>query len=642
MTLLGRALSRDATYYTIGGAAVFPLGIATALVSTRYLEPAEYGQLALLMLLASLATIVYGLGVIQGTLIWAYGTAGDDGDEDGAGEELGSAEPGVAMIRAQRRRVMGSGLVLATIVAAVGTALLIAGADRIADLIGGTDELREGVIWAAISAGLGSLWRLGLQVYRMERRVAMYLVVSVSRPLFALAATVVLLSEGYGIVGAIAAVALGTALSLFIGIGAALSSYAIGFRPSDFAQIIRRGRRFIPIIAAVWLVGNADLWVLSRFSSAPEVGLYRLASRFGVFPSYVTSAYLMAWMPMQRSSIFSAAVAARSKGRVTSTMFTYYCIGAMGLLLVLTVCSELFIGLAPSAYAEAAPLVPSVAAAVTAHGAIYALYRLGKFDHRRLVYILMITLAALVLTLLGSVLAGPLGGYGVALAGTVGSLLGAAGMVVAIQRGRRPIPFQWARIAGSVTIATIAIVLVSVSPTTGAIRVVQDVVALVLYPLALLATGVVPRDALRDVADVIRAALPRRTGGRALARRVETLSPDQREAILLWVGHELSTTPTLEIDPRHRHGLAALTRGLRALTGDGAPSERDAEVGAYLTYRGSHVDRDLLAEELVEAGIDALELHVLDDAYQTLRQARRRLSPNRHAGERGEAPSLSS
>ena len=83
MTLLGRALSRDAAYYTIGMASVFPLGIATALVSTAYLEPAEYGRLGLLMIFSSLATIVYGLGVMQGTLMWAYGAAGDDGDDDG-------------------------------------------------------------------------------------------------------------------------------------------------------------------------------------------------------------------------------------------------------------------------------------------------------------------------------------------------------------------------------------------------------------------------------------------------------------------------------------------------------------------------------------------------------------------------------
>ena len=624
-TLLGRALSRDATYYTLGMASVFPIGIATALVSTHYLEPTEYGQLGLLMLFASLATIVYGLGVIQGTLMWAYGAGGDDGDDEGGEEDLAPAEPEVAMIRAKRRRVMGSGLVLSVMIAALGTAGLVAAAEPVAELIG-TASLREGVIWAAVSAGLGAIWRLALQVYRLERRAAMYLVISVSRPLFALAGTVILLSEGYGLEGAIAAVAIGTALSMLLALGAGLSSYAIGFRPSDFAEIARRGRRYVPIIAAIWLLGNADLWVLSRFSTGPEVGLYRLASRFGIFPSYVTSAYLMAWMPMQRSSVFQAAARLRTKEVLQSTMFSYYCIGAMGLLVLLTVCSELFIGLAPSEYAQAAPFVPAVAASVTAQGTIYALYRIGRFRYRRWVYLLTLTVSAVVLTGLGSVLAGPLGGYGVALAGTVGSLLGAAVFVVVIQRGKRPIPFQWGRIARAVGIAAALIVLVSMSPATGVLRVLQDLVALVLYPLALVLTGVVSRDVVGDLAGVARAAVPRRPGGRKLVRRVDALPPDQRAAIRQWVGHEPAKEPTLEVDPRDRASLTALTHGLQALTGHGEPSERDAEIGAYLTHRGSHVDRDLLAERVIEQGTDALELHLLDDAYQTLRQARRRLA----------------
>ena len=436
----------------------------------------------------------------------------------------------------------------------MGTAGLVAAAEPVAELIG-TASLREGVIWAAISAGLGAIWRLALQVYRLERRAAMYLVISVSRPLFALVGTMILLSEGYGLEGAIAAVAIGTALSMLLALGAGLSSYAIGFRPSDFAEIVRRGRRYVPIIAAIWLLGNADLWVLSRFSTGPEVGLYRLASRFGIFPSYVTSAYLMAWMPMQRSSIFQAAARARTRAVLQSTMFSYYCIGAMGLLLLLTVCSELFIGLAPSEYAEAAPFVPAVAASVTAQGAIYALYRIGRFRYRRWVYLLTLTLSAVVLTGLGSVLAGPLGGYGVALAGTVGSLLGAALFVFVIQRSKRPIPFQWGRIAGAVGIAAALIVLVSISPATGVLRVLQDLVALVLYPLALVLTGVVSRDVVGDLAGVARAAVPRRPGGRALVRGVETLPPDQRAAILQWVGREPDKEPTLEVDPRDRPSL---------------------------------------------------------------------------------------
>jgi O-antigen/teichoic acid export membrane protein len=628
MTLLGRALSRDAAFYTLGMASVFPLGIASALVTTAYLEPAEYGRLGLLMIFASLVTVIYGLGVIQGTLMWAYGAAGGDGDDldDGGEEDLGPVEQGVVARREQRRQIMGSGLLLASAVAAVGTAILVANAGVVADIIGGSIPLRQAVIWAAISAGLGSLWRLGLQVYRMERRPAMFLIISVSRPLFALVLTVVLLSHGYGLAGAVAAIAIATGLSLLLSLAGSLKAYVVRFRPSDMAEIIRRGRRFALIIAAVFIITNADLYVLAKFSTGPEVGLYRLASRFGVFPSYVTSAYLMAWMPLQRSSLFAATARARPRESISSTLFTYYCIGAAGLLLLLTVCSELFIGLAPASYAKAAPYVPAVAAAVTAHGSLYALYRIGKIKHRRPMYIAMLTLASVVLAVLGSVLAGPLGGYGVALAAGLGSLMGAAGFAIAIQRGRRPIPFQWGRIAAAVAFAALLVVAVSVSPATGVVRVAQDLLVLAAYPLLLVATGVIPRRVVRDVYALVRAALPIRPGGRRLVRRVESLPPEQQAAISRWVGREPDAAPSLHVDPEDRDSLADLTAAMRALSGRSGRTDQDPEIGAFLTHRGSHVDHDHLAEELVERDADQLELHLLDETYQTLRQAIR-LSP---------------
>ena len=182
---------------------------------------------------------------------------------------------------------------------------------------------------------------------------------------------------------------------------------------------------------------------------------------------------------------------------------------------------------------------------------------------------------------------------------------------------------------------------VSLSPATGVIRDVQDILALVLYPLVLVLTRVVPRRDVRDLLSVVRAMLPRRPGGRDLVRRVSDLQPEQRTAILQWVGREPPGV-TGEVDPRHRLSLTALTRGIRALTREGAPSGRDAEIGAYLTYRGSHVDRDMLAEKLVAAGTDALELHLMDDAYQSLRQARRRLARDGQGSDLDATPSLTS
>ena len=82
---------------------------------------------------------------------------------------------------------------------------------------------------------------------------------------------------------------------------------------------------------------------------------------------------------------------------------------------------------------------------------------------------------------------------------------------------------------------------------------------------------------------------------------------------------------SLTPEPAERDSLAGLTRAMRALIDREGATEHDAAIGAYLTYRGSNADRDMVAERLVEDGTDPLDLHLLDDAYKTLWQARGRL-----------------
>ena len=174
---------------------------------------------------------------------------------------------------------------------------------------------------------------------------------------------------------------------------------------------------------------------------------------------------------------------------------------------------------------------------------MYALYRIARIRHKRKTYVLMLTLACLVLLALGPVLAGPLDGFGVALAGVIGSLLGTIGMVVAIQRSEHPIPFQWRRIASAFVVGALGVVAVTASPVDGALRVLQDAAILAGFPVLMVATGAVPRSALGAVRATARAAVPRRPGARALVERAEQLPRSQRARARALAGrHEAGVT----------------------------------------------------------------------------------------------------
>ena len=71
-------------------------------MTTRFLSPAEFGELALLMVFAAFLTIVYNVGMVQGTFMWVFGAAGEEEVEDA---------PGKAAAAGTKRRALGTGLV---------------------------------------------------------------------------------------------------------------------------------------------------------------------------------------------------------------------------------------------------------------------------------------------------------------------------------------------------------------------------------------------------------------------------------------------------------------------------------------------------------------------------------------------------
>ena len=74
---------------------VFPFSLLQLAVFTRFLEPAEYGELALLMFFSGLSTMIMNLVTLQGALIVTYGHSGDDGGDDGmddGGGDMGAVD----------------------------------------------------------------------------------------------------------------------------------------------------------------------------------------------------------------------------------------------------------------------------------------------------------------------------------------------------------------------------------------------------------------------------------------------------------------------------------------------------------------------------------------------------------------------
>jgi O-antigen/teichoic acid export membrane protein len=610
----GRRLGQDAGVYAAGFAVTLSISLVSVAILTRYLDPAEFGELAVLLFFAALLTVLYNLGFLQGSLAWVFGSSG----EEEAEEVTASQGP------SDRREALGGAIVLTAAIAALGTALTLPAAGALTAVLG-LPGARTAVAFAAVSGALGSLWRLVSNVPRLERRPRLYVAFSALRPVLVLAVTVPLVASGHGVEGAVGGVAAGTALAVAAGLVAIRGSYRPALPFDDFKQILRVGLPFVPVIVAFWVIQNVDLYVLSKYASEEEVGLYRLASRVGVVISYFVSAFLMAWGPLTLTSVFMAATKEHGRTGVGARLVTYYAIFGLGLVVVLTVGADVLVRIAPASYSGAAGLIPVLGVGFLSYGAFIVLYRAARFPRRRVVYAALAVASALLFLVAVVVLTAAFGAYGAAAAAIVAFGAGSLGIVWKSQRGPEPMRFENGRIAAAAGLAAACIAASRVAAgLPGEWHAAVDLAALLAYPVVAIGVGIVPRDHLGPLLDVATGLVPKRTISGAPVEGIACLQPDERAllAAILRDGEDV-TTAARRLSLQESEAGERLLRSLAGVTGIEPPCP-DPPIVSFLFAQCSVAERDAMARRLWEAGVDPDALDLLEEACARLRRAPKR------------------
>jgi O-antigen/teichoic acid export membrane protein len=610
---LGARLTRDTGLYTGGAFAGFLLAVVQVAVVTHYLSPSEFGQLALLLFFAALTTIVYNLGTLQGTFMWVFGATGDEDvdDEDSAGAR-------------DKRKGLGTGLLVTLLICGLGTAVIAIFSSQFAQLILGDSSDGDLIVIAAGSGAAGALWRFTTNVLRLERRPYAYVGMSMVRPILVIAITIPLVATGHGVAGAIGGVAIGSVAAVPVVLISTRRSYALALDRDDLRMILRRGAIFVPVVASFWIAQNVDLYALSKFATDSQVGLYRLAGRIASFVHYFSSALFMAWTPLARTLTFRAAEKEHSREVIGGTMLTYFVLGGMLLILGLTVSADGLVRIAPSSYADAAPLVPLLGGGYLAHGLLVAVYRVARFPGKRTYYVISAILSAAVFIGLAFVLIPWLGASGAALSVIGGFLFAALGMTWLSQHGAKPVEIDYGRIVGGILIAGVCLGLArGAGALAGDWQPLAEIVALLLYPVLLGVTGVITREQRHQIRLVLRQALSRGKDDPETERRVRALDDqDLAELELATVaGWALNTiaasdpgTDTSEISRR-------LVGSLRRVAGLNGAGEHDDRIGEYLFSADLPVaERDAISRSLLSSDVDPGELHTLERTMESLKK----------------------
>jgi O-antigen/teichoic acid export membrane protein len=618
LTLTGGRLTRHTVIYIVGLLAVAPFSLVSVAVLTRLLLPAQYGELGVLFVFAGFATVFYNTGSLHGTFMLVYGASEGEGDDVGAHAEITSAP----------RRALGTGVILTVMIVTAGTALCFALAPEISQALLHHPSGAPLVRWAAVSAAAGSLWRLTVNVFRMERRPGRFALFNATRPLFVVAGVVPLVALGFGTEGALAGTALGTLGATAVCIAMARHSYAFAFSFSDLKKIVRLGAMVVIPVLALYVVHSSDIVLLSRFATAHELGVYRVASRFAVIPSYFASALLMTWAPLERGVLFRATYTHVGEDRVRGALLTYYLLISMTIVVLLDVGANVLVLLAGSEYRSAAPLIPVIGVAFVCYGLFIMLVRTVRVKRRMFFYSFGAVLAVALQVSLSAVTIPWLGAYGAPLAVILGLLVSCAMWIGLAIREKASVSIE-ARpllaLAGAIAVAT-AVQLLGLALWPAGRPVVLTLV-FSSYVITLLALKAIPRRHFRPLLRLGRAALRSELGSSSPATGLERLDRAQRNLLaaierdgdsVAELAERLGSTER-KVSCQYVAALRELIGAARAAAGT---EELTPRIAAYLLSREPEAQRDVIGHKLMEQGADSLELIELDAAAHRLRALR--------------------
>jgi O-antigen/teichoic acid export membrane protein len=599
--------------------------MAMLVLVAQFLGPSELGRYSLLLFLGALITHALYIPTKPGTISRTFG-GGDEEDDDDDEDET-SSNP---------KRSLGVGLVLAGVLGLIAAAVIILFRDWIAEVLLGTSKDGDLVLWAGILGATGAVFRLASITLWFEQRPSAYVAAEIARPLLGIAILTPLVAAGLGVEGAIVGVTAGTAAAAAFAVVMLRGSFEPALNLDEVAAITRKGATRAPIMLSLFTIQQGDVFLLSRFVDHADVGLYTLASRLGLAVSFAPQGFRLAMRPLRKTALMPAAKEQYGKQVFQGQLLGYFLLLCIGAILVMVLAAEPLIQLAPSEYADAAPLIPLSAAAMI----MPPLYRTVNGtvtwpNKGRGSFIIGTVTAALAFIGLTVLLAPELGIYSppVALLASFG-----AAAVITFVRGQlsqQRIAFPYVAVATALALAAaIAAAYHLLRPSAVVAELVLAAVAMAVYVGLLFALRVIPESHRPALSHMVRSSVRGHADRFNPRRGLRSLDAGEREAL-----HEVVMTRVpeerFEVAPNGEDGAEGadgatlpaeeLVRSLRrAGVRGGMPVRRrskyDAEIAKFLFSDEPIAVRQATMRRLLDAGEQAGDLRALEDLVARLQK----------------------
>ncbi|MBX7186647.1 MAG: oligosaccharide flippase family protein [Vicinamibacteria bacterium] len=405
----------------------------------HFLAPEDYGALALLFLLSTFLKPVVRLGLDSGFFRIYY---------DLKSEERPRFANTVAWFAAG---VSASAFVGIWVFAAPVSELLFGH--------GG------GVLWVrlvAVDLLASSFVFVPFALFRAEGRASLLSTYSVIRHFANTVLKVILVLMGQGVTGVLISDAAASLLLALLLLFELRRRVASGFDATPLKETLRFGLPKVPHSVLVQILNLADRWILERYVSLADVGVYSVGNNFGGAMKFPLSAFEPAWQP------FVFENARKEKGAeeialIATRMAVLFTVTALALALLLP--DVLIFVTSNPRYHAAAPVVPVIVLAFLFQG-FFLLSSIGITIAKETRYYPLITAAAAALNVgLNLILIPVYGIMGSAWATVAGyALMAVLGARVSVRL--YPLAVDWWRVSLNFAVALAAFVAGTVVGTS--------------------------------------------------------------------------------------------------------------------------------------------------------------------------------
>ena len=389
--VLGTHLARFSSMQGLSLLITNLLHYASIPIVARFLGAESLGSYALLFFLTGVVTQVIHLASKPGTIMRTFGVADDEDDVDEDDEDAEEA------VSTRPTYTLGVGIVWCTFLAAVAIGLAFAFRTPIAEFLLNDPDQADAVVFATITGAVWAIFKLGEIVYWFERRALAYALIDASRPAFNLIAIVAILASGGGVEGAVVGQAIGTTLATVLCIALLRGSYQLGFCFGELWEILKRGSIRVPIASSMWVIQNADIFLLSRFVSHKQLGLYTLASRTGFMVAFLPQGFRMALRPIRKTAVFRAYRQEYGVAVAQGQLLAYFVLITLTAVLAMVLGGEILIQIGGPTFESAAPIIPLTAAAMSMPALYRTVSSMSTYPNKRRIFVIATICAALTL-----------------------------------------------------------------------------------------------------------------------------------------------------------------------------------------------------------------------------------------------------